>query len=49
VDGATQDAWLYFPCIKVGPNLTSFLTIFGGVDYKSLRIYGGMFIPELGG
>jgi hypothetical protein len=41
MDGATVDAWLYFPGIKVGQNdlYSSFWTFMGHVhvDYKSLR------------
>jgi hypothetical protein len=39
VDGAPVDAWLYFPGLKVGEihPYFFFLTVFGGVDYKSLR------------
>jgi hypothetical protein len=39
VDGAPVAAWLYFPGLKVGKIhlYSSFLAIFGGVDYKSLR------------
>jgi hypothetical protein len=40
MDGATVDAWLYFPGLKVGDKIdiySSFFKIFSGVDYKSLR------------
>ncbi len=36
-DGATVDAWPYFPGLKVGKMFSNFPCFpFGGVDYKSL-------------